>query len=111
MVIFRGRSEIGRTEIAVEKLARRRGGAGRCECDRLEEQAAQVRERGATAVHTCGFDADDLASHVSVIDTIEAAHGRIGTAVWPSACWVIRPAPNDVRPRRGGGAHRLSSLR
>lgn len=40
-----------------------------------------MREAGATAVHTCEFDADDLASHVGVIDTIEAAHGRIGTAV------------------------------
>ena len=38
-------------------------------------------EAGATAVHTKEFDADDLASHGPLVDSIIAEHGPISTAV------------------------------
>jgi short-subunit dehydrogenase len=80
VVIFGGRSEIG-VEVATRLgrganvvLAARRA-------DELSEQAAAVEAAGAVAVHVVEFDADDLASHVGVVDSIVAEHGPIGTAV------------------------------
>jgi short-subunit dehydrogenase len=80
VVIFGGRSEIG-IEVAkqlapgaVVMLAARRP-------DCLDEQVAAVRTAGATAVHVREFDADDLASHPPLVDSIMAEHGPIGTAV------------------------------
>ncbi|HTM84256.1 MAG TPA: SDR family NAD(P)-dependent oxidoreductase, partial [Mycobacterium sp.] len=49
--------------------------------DRLTEQVAAVRAAGAAAVHTCEFDADDVAGHAHLVETLEAEHGPIGTAV------------------------------
>ena len=80
LVVFGGRSEIG---LAVARrlapgttvvLAARRP-------DDLSAQIADLEKAGAASVHTAGFDADDLASHRSVVDAITAAHGPIGTAV------------------------------
>lgn len=80
VVIFGGRSEIG-VELAT-RLAR---GAtvvlAARHADRLGEQVAAVRAAGASAVYTCEFDADDLASHSPLVDRLIAAHGPIGTAV------------------------------
>jgi short-subunit dehydrogenase len=80
VVVFGGRSEIG-LELA-QRLApgatvvlAARG------ADRLGEQVAAVRAAGAAAVHTCEFDADDLASHGPLVDKLLAEHGPIGTAV------------------------------
>lgn len=80
LVVFGGRSEIG-IELArrlaagvTVVLAARRP-------DDLAAQIAAVEQAGAAAVHTVYFDADDLASHRAVVDTIVAAHGPIGTAV------------------------------
>ncbi|GAB3224381.1 SDR family NAD(P)-dependent oxidoreductase [Mycolicibacterium hippocampi] len=80
LVIFGGRSEIG-VELArrlapgaTVVLAARRP-------DDLDAQTALLREAGAAAVHTVGFDADDLDSHRGVVDGIVAEHGPIGTAV------------------------------
>ena len=80
VVIFGGRSEIG-LELAVRLapgntvvLAARRA-------DQLTDEVQAVRAAGAAAVHTCEFDADDLASHAALVSTIEAEHGPIGTAV------------------------------
>lgn len=80
VVVFGGRSEIG-LELA-QRLApgatvvlAARG------ADRLGEQVAVVRAAGAAAVHTCEFDADDLASHGPLVDKLLAEHGPIGTAV------------------------------
>jgi short-subunit dehydrogenase len=80
VVIFGGRSEIG-VELAT-RLARgntvvlaARG------VDRLAEEVAAVVAAGAVAVHTSEFDADDLASHGPLVESIVAAHGAIGTAV------------------------------
>ena len=80
VVIFGGRSEIG-SELA-QRLAR---GAtvvlAARRPDDLEPQIADLMRAGAAAVHTVGFDADDLASHQRVVDAIIAEHGPIGTAV------------------------------
>lgn len=80
VVIFGGRSEIG-TELATRLapgatvvLAARRAGE-------LAEQVDAVRAAGAAGVHTLEFDADDLASHTSLVDSIVAEHGPIDTAV------------------------------
>ncbi|HYJ56602.1 MAG TPA: SDR family NAD(P)-dependent oxidoreductase [Mycobacterium sp.] len=80
LVVFGGRSEIG-VELArrlapgaTVVLAARRP-------DDLGAQIAALEQAGATAVHTVGFDADDLASHRAVVDSIVAQHGAIGTAV------------------------------
>ncbi len=40
-----------------------------------------MREAGAAAVDVREFDADDLASHAPLVDSIVADHGPIGTAV------------------------------
>ena len=80
VVIFGGRSEIG-IELATRLargatvvLAARRA-------DDLEAQVAAVRAAGAAAVHVREFDADDLAAHGPLVDSIVADHGPIGTAV------------------------------
>jgi NAD(P)-dependent dehydrogenase (short-subunit alcohol dehydrogenase family) len=80
IVIFGGRSEIGlelATRLApgatVLLLARR--------ADKLDDEVAAVLEAGAAAVHVGEFDADDLASHAPLVESIVAEHGPIGTAV------------------------------
>lgn len=80
MAIFGGRSEIG-----VELAARLAPGAtvvlAARGADRLADEVATVRAAGAAAVHTCEFDADDVAGHARLVDAIEAEHGPIDTAV------------------------------
>ena len=80
IVIFGGRSEIGlelATRLApgatVLLLARR--------ADKLDDEVAAVLEAGAASVHVGEFDADDLASHAPLVESIVAEHGPIGTAV------------------------------
>ena len=80
VVIFGGRSEIG-LELATRLapgatvvLAARRA-------DKLDDEVAAVRAAGAAAVHVREFDADDLASHAPLVDSIVAEHGPIATAV------------------------------
>jgi short-subunit dehydrogenase len=80
VVVFGGRSEIG-LELATRLapgatvlLAARRA-------DELADEVAAVQAAGAVAVHVLEFDADDLASHRPLIDSIVAVHGPIGTAV------------------------------
>jgi short-subunit dehydrogenase len=80
VVIFGGRSEIG-LELATRLargatvlLAARRA-------DTLDDEVAAVRAAGAAAVHVHEFDADDLASHAPLVESIVAQHGAIGTAV------------------------------
>ena len=80
IVIFGGRSEIG-LELAMRLapgatvllVARR--------ADKLDDEAAAVRAAGATAVHVREFDADDLATHAPLVESIVAEHGPIRTAV------------------------------
>lgn len=80
LVVFGGRSEIG-----VELARRLAPGATVVLAARgsgdLESQSAALLQAGAAAVHTVGFDADDLTSHRRVVNTIVAEHGPIGTAV------------------------------
>jgi short-subunit dehydrogenase len=80
VVIFGGRSEIG-LELATRLasgatvlLAARRA-------DTLDAEVAAVRAAGAAAVHVREFDADDLASHAPLVESIVAELGPIRTAV------------------------------
>lgn len=80
VVIFGGRSEIGlhiATRLAPGSavvLAARRAGE-------LSDEVAAVRAAGARVVHTVEFDADDVASHRPLVDSLIAEFGPIGTAV------------------------------
>jgi short-subunit dehydrogenase len=80
IVIFGGRSEIG-----LELATRLASGAtvllAARHADKLDDEVAAVRAAGATAVHVREFDADDLASHAGLVESIVAEHGPIGTAV------------------------------
>jgi short-subunit dehydrogenase len=80
IVIFGGRSEIG-TELAV-RLAR---GAtvvlAARDPQRLDKQRDALLAAGALAVHAVAFDADDLAAHGLLLDSLVAQHGPIATAV------------------------------
>ncbi|MDG4666582.1 SDR family NAD(P)-dependent oxidoreductase [Mycobacterium sp. 236(2023)] len=80
LVVFGGRSEIG-LEVAQRLapgatvvLAARRP-------DDLHSEVAALQQAGAAAVHTIAFDADDIAAHPALVESIVAAHGPIGTAV------------------------------
>ena len=80
IVLFGGHSEIG-GELAV-RLARGASVvlAARSP-ERLSGQQAAIRAAGADGVHIKEFDADDLASHGPLIDSIVAEHGPISTAI------------------------------
>ncbi len=80
VVIFGGRSEIG-LELAKRLAAGVTVLLAARRADRLDDQLAAVREAGATAVLVREFDADDLASHAPLVESIVAEHGPIGTAV------------------------------
>lgn len=80
VVIFGGRSEIG-LELATRLAPGATVVLAARDSDRLGQQVAAVRGAGAAAVHTVEFDADDLASHGPMVDSLVAAHGSIGTAV------------------------------
>ncbi|OBH07888.1 MULTISPECIES: SDR family NAD(P)-dependent oxidoreductase [unclassified Mycobacterium] len=75
----------GRSEIGIELARRLAPGAtvvlAARKADELVDEVATVKAAGAAAVHTTEFDADDLASHGPLIDSIVAQHGPIGTAV------------------------------
>ncbi|KXW75469.1 oxidoreductase, partial [Mycolicibacterium phlei DSM 43071] len=49
--------------------------------DDLAAEVAAVRAAGAAAVHVREFDADDLAGHTPLVESIVAEYGPIGTAV------------------------------
>jgi short-subunit dehydrogenase len=80
VVIFGGRSEIG-----LELATRLADGAtvvlAARGADRLADEVAAVTAAGASAVHVREFDADDLASHAPLVESIVAEYGPIGTAV------------------------------
>lgn len=80
VVVFGGRSEIG-IELAV-RLAQ---GASVIlvarNSDRLDEQVKAVRAAGAKAVSTVEFDADDVAAHGALVDSLIADHGPLGIAI------------------------------
>ena len=80
VLIFGGRSEIG-SELAALLAPGATVVLAARGADRLPEQVSMVTAAGAAAVHTREFDADDLAAHGPLIDSIIAEHGPIGTAV------------------------------
>lgn len=80
VVVFGGRSEIG-----VEIATRLADGAtvvlAARNADRLADEVAAVTAAGAAAVHVREFDADALASHAPLVESIVADFGPIATAV------------------------------
>ena len=80
VVVFGGRSEIG-----IELATRLADGAtvvlAARNADRLTDEVAAVTAAGAAAVHVREFDADALASHAPLVDSIVADFGPIATAV------------------------------
>jgi short-subunit dehydrogenase len=80
VVIFGGRSEIG-----LELATRLADGAtvvlAARGSDRLTGEIAAVTAAGAAAVVVREFDADDLATHAPLVESIVAEYGPIGTAV------------------------------
>jgi short-subunit dehydrogenase len=80
VVILGGRSEIG-TQLALRLAPGATVVLAARTPERLEEQVAAVGAAGAAAVHVRAFDADDLASHGPLVESIVADHGPITTAV------------------------------
>jgi short-subunit dehydrogenase len=80
VVIFGGRSEIG-VEVATRLARGRTLVLAARHADRLADEVAALTAAGAASVHVSEFDADDLASHDSLVQSIVAEHGPIGTAV------------------------------
>lgn len=80
VVIFGGRSEIG-----IELATRLADGAtvvlAARNADRLSDEVAAVTAAGAAAVHVREFDADVLASHAPLVESIATDFGAIATAV------------------------------
>jgi short-subunit dehydrogenase len=75
----------GRSEIGIELARRLAPGAtvvlAARNAGQLGDQVTTLKAAGATAVHTREFDADDLASHGPLVESIVADHGPIGIAV------------------------------
>lgn len=80
VVIFGGRSEIG-VELAVRLAPGASVILAARDPQRLDEEREAVQAAGAAAVHLVGFDADDLASHGPLVDSLVADYGPITTAV------------------------------
>ena len=80
VVIFGGRSEIG-TELAVRLAAGATVVLAARDPQRLDSQREALQAAGAKAVHVTAFDADDLATHGPLVDSLVAEHGPIATAV------------------------------
>jgi len=80
VVIFGGRSEIG-TELAVRLAPNATVVLAARDPQRLEQQCRAVRAAGAAAVHAVSFDADDVAAHGRLVESLVAEHGPIATAV------------------------------
>lgn len=80
VVIFGGRSEIG-IELAALLATDRTVVLAARRASLLADEVAAVRAAGAREVDVREFDADDLASHAPLVESIVAAHGPIGTAV------------------------------
>ena len=108
VVVFGGRSEIG-LELAMRLapgatvvLAARRA-------DKLDDEVGAVRAAGAAAVHVREFDADDLASHAPLVESIVAEHGPIGTAVL--AFGILGDQARAEKDPGARGRHRAHRLR
>ncbi|MFG1932989.1 SDR family NAD(P)-dependent oxidoreductase [Mycobacterium sp. NPDC048908] len=80
VVIFGGRSEIG-LELATRLASGTTVVLAARRADKLDDEVAAVRAAGAAAVHVREFDADDLASHGPLVESIVTELGPIRTAV------------------------------
>ena len=80
VVVFGGRSEIG-IELATRLAAGATVVLAARNADRLTKEVAAVTAAGAAAVHVREFDADALASHAPLVESIVADFGPIATAV------------------------------
>ena len=80
VVIFGGRSEIG-LELATRLAAGATVLLAARRADKLEDEVAAVRAAGAAAVHVREFDADDLASHAPLVESIVTEFGPMRSAV------------------------------
>ncbi|MCV7281041.1 SDR family NAD(P)-dependent oxidoreductase [Mycolicibacterium flavescens] len=80
VVIFGGRSEIG-LEVATRLAAGATVVLAARRADDLAAETAAVRAAGAVDVLVREFDADDLAGHGPLVESIVAEHGPIATAV------------------------------
>ena len=80
IVIFGGRSEIG-LELATRLASGATVVLAARRADTLDKQVAAVLAAGAAAVHVREFDADDLASHGPLVESIVTELGPIRTAV------------------------------
>ena len=80
VVVFGGRSEIG-VELATRLAVGATVVLAARNADRLTDEVAAVTAAGAAAVHVREFDADALASHAPLVDSIVADFGDISTAV------------------------------
>ncbi|OBG30626.1 SDR family NAD(P)-dependent oxidoreductase [Mycobacterium sp. E3198] len=99
----------GRSEIGVELARRLAPGAtvvlAARKADQLDDEVAAVKAAGAAAVHTREFDADDLASHGPLVDSIVAEHGPIDTAV------LVFGILGDQARAEADAAHAVSIVR
>jgi short-subunit dehydrogenase len=80
VVIFGGRSEIG-SELALQLAPDATVVLAARDPQRLDEQRSALSAAGAEAVHVTAFDADDVAGHGPLVDSLVAEHGPITTAV------------------------------
>jgi short-subunit dehydrogenase len=80
VAIFGGRSEIG-TELAVQLAPDATVVLAARDPQRLDDQREALRAAGAASVHAVSFDADDIAAHGPLVESLVAEHGPITTAV------------------------------
>src|SRR5689334_3047798 len=80
IVIFGGRSEIG-LELATRLAAGATVVLAARRADDLDDEVTAVRAAGAVDVHVREFDADDLAAHAPLVESIVAELGPIHTAI------------------------------
>jgi short-subunit dehydrogenase len=80
VAIFGGRSEIG-TELAVRLAPDAMVVLAARDPQRLGDQREALRAAGAASVHAVSFDADDIAAHGPLVNSLVAEHGPITTAV------------------------------
>jgi short-subunit dehydrogenase len=80
VAIFGGRSEIG-TELAVQLAPDATVVLAARDPQRLDDQREALRAAGAASVHAVNFDADDIAAHGPLVESLVAEHGPITTAV------------------------------
>ncbi|MGB6243469.1 MULTISPECIES: SDR family NAD(P)-dependent oxidoreductase [Gordonia] len=80
IVLFGGRSEIG-VATAARLAAGHRVVLAARRPDDLDAQTRTLLDAGAADVHAVAFDADDVAAHPALIDSLVAQHGPIEVAI------------------------------